>query len=334
MSGPSVRRRDFIVASCAAAVSWPLAVRAQQNERTPLVGVLMSLHADDPDGPARTAALRQELQQLGWIEGRNLRTAYRWGAGDLKLFSQYAAELVSLAPDIVLATAGPIVAALQRETRTIPIVFTTTIDPVGLGYVESLARPGGNVTGIAYVAEGLSGKYLQLLNEIAPQVSRIAVLHDPTVHAGVVQLKAIQGEAPLLGFSVTSVNVRDIEEREHAIAILAREANAGLIVPAGMFATVHRREIVALAAQYRLPAIYSNRHYVISGGLMSYGPDYREQYRIAAHYIHRILLGAKPADLPVQAASRYETVLSIKTAKALSLEVSRMTLARVDEIVE
>jgi putative ABC transport system substrate-binding protein len=294
----------------------------------------MNASEDDPDSPMRVATLRNALQDLGWHENSNIRIDFRWGSGELKLYRQYAAELVALAPDVIVATAGPILGALQKETRTLPIVFTTTIDPVRMGYVASTARPGGNVTGVAYIAQGFSEKYLELLKEIAPKVRRIGVLQDPTVGAGNVQYEPVQAGARRLGLTLMSIDVRNMEERESAAADLSRDGNGGLIVTAGAFGNAHRKEIIGLAAQYRLPAVYPNRFYVAHGGLLSYGPAFLDQYRRAADYIDRILKGAKPADLPVQQPTKYETLLNMKTANALGLTIPRIVLARVDEIVE
>jgi putative ABC transport system substrate-binding protein len=295
----------------------------------------MNTTAEDLEAPERVGTLQGALRELGWIEGENLQTEYRWGAGDLKLYSQHAAEVVKLAPDVIVATAGPIVAALQRETHDLPIVFTTTIDPVGLGYVASAARPGGNATGVAYVAQGFSEKYLELLKQIAPKVARVGVLRDLTVTAGNVQYETVQSLASRFGLTLTSIDVRDVEQRERTVAALSGDRNAGLVVTAGVFATMHRKDIIALAAQYRLPAVYPNRFYVVSGGLLSYGPAFLDQYRRAARYVDQILRGARPADLPVQQPSTYETLLNMKTAKALGLvPLPRIVLARIDEVVE
>jgi len=330
----NVRRRDVVSALCGGAAAWPFAVRAEPRERIRRVAVIMNTNADEPDTPERVETLQRALQELGWIEGRNLQTEYRWGAGDLKLYRQYAAEMVALDPDVILATAGPIVAALQRETSKLPIVFTTTIDPVGLGYVASAARPGGNATGVAYVAQGFSEKYLELLKEIDPTIRRVGVIRDLTATAGNVQYETVQARASRLGLMLTSVDVRNAEERERAVAALSHDGNAGLVVTAGVFGTINRNGIIALAAQYRLPAVYPNRFYVKSGGLLSYGPAFLDQYRRAAGYIDQILRGSKPADLPVQAPTNYETLLNMKTAKALGLVVPRIILARIDEFVD
>jgi putative tryptophan/tyrosine transport system substrate-binding protein len=334
MSGKYAWLRYVVIALCGIVVVWPLLALAQPNVHVRHIAVIMNSSADEPDAPVRVATLRRALQDLGWNEGNNLRIDFRWGSGELKLYRQYAAELVALAPDIIVATAGPIVKALQQETRTIPVVFTTTIDPVALGYVASAARPGGNVTGVSYIAQGFSEKYLELLKQIAPTVTRVGVLRDLTVTAGNVQYETVQEGAARLGLTLTSIDVRNAEERKRTVATLSREGKAGLVVTAGVFGNVHRNEIIALAAEYRVPAVYSNRFYVTNGGLLSYGPAFLEQYQRAAGYIDRILKGAKPADLPVQAPTNYETVLNMKTAKALGLAVPRIVLARVNEVVE
>jgi putative tryptophan/tyrosine transport system substrate-binding protein len=333
MNGP-MRRRDFITFLGGAATTWPLAARAQQSDRMRHIGVLMNLAADNPEASTRDAAFRQGLKELGWVEGRNLRIDYRWGAGDAELYRRYAGELVALAPEVILATAGPIVAALQRETRTVPIVFTTTIDPVALGYVASLARPGGNITGLTNIASDFGAKWLELLKEVAPSITRAAVLCDRTVRAGVVQFEAIQAAAPSFGVEITPLELRDVDERERIAADFARGANGGLIVTASTLATLHREQIIALAARHRLPSVYPNRLYVTSGGLMSYGPIFLDQYRRAAGYVDRILKGTKPADLPVQAATKYETVLNLKTANALGLAIPTILFARADQVIE
>jgi len=325
----------MVIALCGGAAAWPFVARAQPRERIRRVVVIMNASADEPESPERTGTIQRALQELGWVQGKNLQTEYRWGAGDAKLYRQYAAEVVALAPDVIVATSGPIVAALQQETRDLPIVFTTTIDPVRLGYVASAARPGGNATGVAYIAQGFSEKYLELLKQIAPTITRVGVVRDLTVTAGNVQYETVQSLASRFGLTLTSIDVRNAEERERTIAALSGDGNAGLVVTAGVFATMHRKEIIALAAQYRLPAVYPNRFYVKNGGLLSYGPAFLDQYRRAAGYVDQILRGAKPADLPVLAPSTYETLLNMTTAKALGLvPLPRIVLARVDEIID
>jgi putative ABC transport system substrate-binding protein len=330
----SIKRREFITL-LGAATAWPLAARAQQGERMRRIGVLVSAVEGDPTGLEYVTAFAQGLAELGWTVGRNVRIEYRWGAGDLDRFRRYAAELVALAPDVVLASSGSIVGAFQQASRTVPIVFVTTIDPVGGGWVESLSRPGTNATGFASFEFSMSGKWLELLKEIAPGVKRVAVIRDPLVPAGSGGLAAIQTVAPSLGVELTPIGVRDAGEIEHAIAAFARGSNGGLIL-VGPTSSVqrHRDLIVALAARHRLPAVYANRLFVTGGGLISYAPDSFEQYRRAAGYVDRILKGEKPADLPVQAPTKYELVINLKTAKALGLDVPATVLARADEVIE
>ena len=329
-----MRRREFI-AALGGAAAWPLAARAQQGERMRRIGVLVSAVEGDPRGLEYVTAFAQGLAELGWTVGRNVRIEYRWGAGDLDRFRRYAAELVALSPDVVLASAGSIVGALQQASRTIPIVFVTTIDPVGGGWVESLSRPGTNATGFASFEFSMSGKWLELLKEIAPGVKRVAVIRDPSVPAGSGGLAAIQTVAPSLGVELTPVGVRDAGEIEHAIAAFAQGSNGGLIL-VGPTSSVqrHRDLIVALAARHRLPAVYANRLFVTGGGLITYAPDSFEQYRRAAGYVDRILKGEKPADLPVQAPTKYELIINLKTARALGLDVPATLLARADEVIE
>ncbi len=324
-----MRRREFITVIGAAA-AWPLAARAQQPARMRRIGVLMSQSPDDPNALAWISAFAQGLQERGWTIGGNVRIEYRWGGGDLDRFRKYAAELVALSPDVIVATAGSIVGALQQVSRTVPIVFVTTIDPVGGGWVESLARPGGNATGFATYEFSMSGKWLELLKEIAPRVTRVAVIRDPNVPAGSGGLAAIQTVAPS-----TPIGVRSADEIERGIAMLARSANGGLIV-VGPTSSVqlHRNLIIALAARHRLPAVYGSLVWSKMGGLISYGADALDQYRRAASYVDRILKGEKPADLPVQAPTKYELVINLKTAKALGLEVPATLLARADEVIE
>jgi putative tryptophan/tyrosine transport system substrate-binding protein len=329
-----VRRREFI-AALGGAVVWPVVARAQQGERMRRIGVLVSAVEGDPRGLEYVTAFAQGLAELGWTVGRNVRIEYRWGGGDLDRFRRYAAELVALAPDVVLASSGSIVGAFQQASRTVPIVFVNTIDPVGGGWVESLSRPGTNATGFASFEFSMSGKWLELLKEIAPGVKRVAVIRDPLVPAGSGGLAAIQTVAPSLGVELTPVGVRDAGEIEHAIADFARGPNGGLIL-VGPTSSVqrHRDLIVALAARHRLPAVYANRLFVTGGGLISYAPDSFEQYRRAAGYVDRILKGEKPADLPVQAPTKYELVINLKTAKSLGLIVPPSLLARADEVIE
>ena len=298
------------------------------------IGVLMNLGSDDAEGQARNAAFLQGLQELGLTVGRNVRIEYRWGAGDAELFRRYASELVALAPDVILAVGGAVVPPLLQATRTVPIVFTGTPDPVGAGFVESLARPGGNATGFTIFEYGISGKWLELLKEIAPHVTRAAVIRDPAIAAGLGLWGAIQSVAPSLGVELRPLGVRDAGEIERVVTAFARSSNGGLIVTGSTLATVHRELITTLAARYRLPAVYPQRSFVTVGGLISYGPDSIDPYRQAAGYVDRILKGEKPAELPVQAPTKYELVINLKTAKALGLEIPPTLLARANEVIE
>jgi putative tryptophan/tyrosine transport system substrate-binding protein len=329
-----MKRRDFMMLLRGAAAAWPLAARAQQPDRMRRIGVLMNVAADDPEAPARVGAFSQGLAELGWTIGRNVRIDYRWYAGNADAARKYAAELDALAPDAVLASGTLGVTAIQQLTRSVPIVFTLVADPVGAGVVNSLARPGGNATGFMLFEYSLSGKWVELLKQIAPRMTRAAVLRDQTNPAGIAQFGAIQAVAPSLGVQVSPINVRNANEIESGIATFARTANGGLIVTGSAIATVHHHLITKLAAQYRLPAIYSNRLFVAGGALISYGPDRVDQYRRAASYVDRILKGEKPADLPVQAPTKYELVVNLKTAKALGLSVPPTLLATADEVIE
>jgi putative tryptophan/tyrosine transport system substrate-binding protein len=297
------------------------------------VGVLMSTLADDPEGQSRLRVFQQAMEQFGWREGRNLHMDIRWGIGDANRFGRYAAELVALSPDVILSAIGTSTEALQRVTRTVPIVFAMALDPVGGGIVESLARPGRNTTGFMLFEYSLSGKWLELLNEIAPGLTRVAVLRDPVSTSGIGQFAVIQAVAPPLRIDVVPIDPRDAREIESAVHTFARSAKGGLIVTAGP-AIAQRDLIFKLAAQYQLPAIYFDRLFVAGGGLMSYGPDLNAAYRRAAGYVDRILKGEKPADLPVQAPTKYELVLNLKTAKALGLDIPPTVLARADEVIE
>jgi putative ABC transport system substrate-binding protein len=329
-----MRRREFITLLCGAAAAWPLAARAQQGERVRRIGVLMTLAADDPEGQARLRAFVQGLQELGWTDGRNVRLDYRWPAGDAERIRRQAAELVALAPDVILAGGGAVVPSLLQATRTVPIVFTQTPDPVGAGFVDSLARPGGNATGFTLYEYGISPKWLELLKEIAPRVTRAAIVRDAAIASGIGQWGAIQTAAPSFGEDVSSVNMHDVGEIERVVAAFARSPNGGLIVTASTLAVVHRDLIVTLAARHKLPAVYPSRFFVRSGGLISYGPDSIDPHRRAAGYVDRILKGEKPADLPVQAPTKYELVVNLKTAKALGIEIPPTVLARADEVIE
>ena len=329
-----MKRRVFITLIGGAAAAWPHAARAQQVERMPRIGVLLNLAENDPEGKARLGAFLQGLQQLGWTIGRNVQIEYRWGAGDPDRTRGYAAELAALAPDVILATGSAALGQLLQATRTVPIVFTQTLDPVGGGFVDSLARPGGNATGFLTFEYSLSGKWLELLKQIIPGMTRAAVLRDAAIAAGTGQFGAIQSVAPSFGVELSPVNVRDAGEIERAVTAFARSSNGGLIVVAGGLVIVHRELIIALAARHRLPAVYFNRIYVTGGGLISYGPENFDQYRRAAGYVDRILKGEKPADLPVQAPTKYELLINLKTAKALGLTVPPTLLARADEVIE
>jgi putative ABC transport system substrate-binding protein len=328
-----MRRREFITL-VGGAVAWPLAARAQQPERVRRIGVLMALSANDPEGQARVAAFLQGLQGLGWSVGRNVIIDIRWSTGDSADTRKYAMELVALAPDVILASSSNAVAPLLQVTRTVPIVFTVVADPVGAGYVDSLARPGGDITGFATFEYSTSGKWLQLLKEIAPGVTRVAVLRDPSISLGPAQFAAIQTVAPSLGVELRPVDVRDDGEIERAVALFAQSPNSGLIVTASPPAASHRDLIIALAARHRLPAVYYARYWVAAGGLISYGPDFLDEFRRAAGYVDRILKGEKPADLPVQSPTKYELIINLKTAKALGITVPPSLLARADEVIE
>jgi putative ABC transport system substrate-binding protein len=328
-----MRRRDF-VALLGGAAAWPLAARAQQPEQMRRIGVLTNLVADDPEAQARVGAFLQGLQELGWAVGRNMRIEYRWGAGDADRTRGYAAELVALAPDVILTSGASALAPLLQATRSVPVVFAQVPDPVGAGFVNSLARPGGNTTGFITYEYGLSGKWLELLTQIAPSVTRAAVIRDPAVSAGTGQWGAIQAVAPSVRVLVSPVNVRDAGEIERDVAAFAHGSNSGLIVTASALAIRHRNLIVTLAARHRLPAVYYQRGFVTGGGLISYGPDFIDQYRRAASYVDRILKGEKPSELPVQAPTKYELVINLKTAKALGLDVPQSLLARADEVIE
>ena len=330
-----MRRREFITLFGVAALAGPCAARAQQADRVRRVGVLMSRAAGDPEEQARFAGFLQGLQELGWTDGRNVRIDYRWAAADADRSRTYAAELVALAPDVILASGSASVAALLQTTRTVPIVFVNVIDPVGAGYVARLARPGGNATGFTAFEYSLSGKWLELLKEIAPNLTRIAILRDPALAAGIGQFAAIQAMAPSsLGVELSPIDVRDGGEIERDVATFARESNGGLIVTGSSSAAVHRELIVMLAARHRLPAVYPFRYFVTSGGLVSYGPDPIDVFRRAAGYVDRILKGEKAADLPVQSPTKYELAINLQTAKALGLTLPPSLLARADEVIE
>jgi ABC-type uncharacterized transport system substrate-binding protein len=328
-----MRRRAFISLLGGAAAAWSLAARAQQDERMRRISVLVPQDQDSPVAQARIAALLQELQRLGWT-GRNVRIDIRWAGAEVENIRKHAAELAALAPDVILANGSVVVTPLLQATRTVPIVFVVVPDPVGAGFVDSLARPGGNATGFVQFEYGLSGKWLELLKEVAPRLTRAAVLRDAAIPSGTGQFGAIQSVAPSVGLEVSPVNIRDASEIERAVGAFARSANGGLIVTGSALAQLHRNLIITLAARYKLPAIYFERFFVTAGGLISYGPDLVDQYRRAADYVDRILKGEKPAELPVQAPTKYETVINLKTAKALGLEIPHTVLARADEVIE
>jgi putative tryptophan/tyrosine transport system substrate-binding protein len=328
-----MRRREFI-GLLGGAAAWPLTARAQQSEHMRRIGAMMLLAEDDPIQKPRTEAFLQGLQQSGWIDHRNVQIDYRWGAGDSVLARRYAPELVALAPDVILAPGTASLGPLLLATRDIPIVFVHVFDPVGAGFVDSLAKPGGNATGFLWLEDGISVKWLALLKEIAPGVTRVAVIRDPAITGGIGQFSAIQAVAPPLGVEVRPVNVSDAGEIERAIATFARSPNGGLIVTGSALAGSHRDLIIGLAARHKLPAIYFERFFVTAGGLISYGADMADQFRRAAAYVDRILKGEKPADLPVQAPTKYELAINLKTAKALGLEIPTSVLARADEVIE
>jgi putative ABC transport system substrate-binding protein len=328
-----VRRREFITLLGGAA-AWPLAARAQQGERVGRIGVLTPFAADDPEAKARVDAFVQALQQLGWSVSRNVQIDIRWGAGDAERTRHYAAELVALAPDAILAAGGATVGPLLQATRSVPIVFTLTPDPVGAGFVESLSHPGGNATGFTNFEYGIGVKWLELLKEIAPGVTRAAVLRDPAIPAGIGEFGAIQAVAPSLGIELRPIDMREAGEIERAVTAFARSSNGGLIVTSNAWGMVHRDLIIALASRHRLPVVYPFRVFVKAGGLVSYGPDTIDPHRRAADYVDRILRGEKPAELPVQAPTKFELAINLKTAKALGLTMPSTVLARADEVIE
>ena len=327
-------RREFITLLGGTAATWPLGARAQQAERVRRIGVFMNRAADNPEGQAAVAAFRQALEQLGWGDDRNVRIDTRWGVNDAERNRRDAEELVALAPDVILASGTLSVAALQHVTSSLPIVFVGVTDPVGAGLVDTLARPGGNVTGFMLLEYSSSGKWLELLTQIAPNVKRVGVLRDTANPAGIAQFGAIQSAAQSLGVEVSPVNVRDAGEIERAVASFARPTNGGLVVTGSASASVHRDLIIALAAKYKLPAVYANRSMVTDGGLLSYGADYIDQYRRTADYVDRILRGEKPAALPVQSPTKFELVINLKTAQALGLTIPPAVLARADDVIE
>jgi putative tryptophan/tyrosine transport system substrate-binding protein len=329
-----MRRREFIKIIAGSGVPWLLAAHAQQGERVRRVGVLIGQAAADTETTEEVGAFAQGLAELGWTIGRNVRIEYRYAGGDRSTIQKYAMELAALTPDVILASGTPSVAALQQSSRSLPIVFTVVSDPVGAGFVDSLAKPGGNVTGFMLSEYSLNAKLLELLKQIEPSVKRAAVLRDSLNPAGMAQFATIQAVASSVGVEVSPINVRDASEIERAIAAFARSTNGGLVVTGSASATTHRELIIALAAQHKLPAVYASRFNVTLGGLISYGPSRVEQFRRAAGYVDRILKGEKPADLPVQAPTNYELVINLKTAKALDLTVPPTLLARATEVID
>jgi len=329
-----MKRREFIKVLAGSAACWPLLARAQQNERVRRILVLMSLAADDKEGQARLSAFLQGLQELGWIDGRSVRIDTRWVAGDSEQVRKLTAELVALTPDVILASGGSLVAPLLQATRTVPIVFTQTPDPVGAGFVESLARPGGNATGFSIFDYSTGGKWLELLKQTAPGITRVAVIRDPATPQGIGQFSAVHSLAPSLRIEVVPLNAREPNEIERTIATIANIPNNGLIVTGSNFAIVHRKLIIKLANQYKLPAIYPLRLFAVEGGLICYGPEPIEPHKRAAGYVDRILKGEKPSDLPVQAPTKYELVINLKTAKTLGIVVSPALLAQANEVIE
>jgi putative ABC transport system substrate-binding protein len=327
-----MRRREFL-GVLGGATAWPLAARPQA-ERIRHIGVLMNLAADSKQGQARVAAFLQALQQLGWIDGRNVRAHIRWTAANAVNIRKYAEELIAIAPDAILAPGSATLGPLLQATRVVPIVFVHVPDPVGAGFVDSLARPGGNTTGFVVHEYSMSAKWLELLKQIAPNVTRVAVIRDPTITAGIGEWGSIQTAAPSFAVQVTPINVRDASEIEHAITAFARGSNGGLILTGSALASFHRNLIISLAARHKLPAVYGDRSFIEDGGLISYGVDLLDQFRSAATYVDRILKGERPADLPVQSPTKYELVINLKTAKALGLDISPTLLALADEVIE
>ena len=328
-----MKRRELILA-LAGTAAWPLAARAQQTDRMRRIGVLMSTAANDIESQPRITAFKQGLQQLGWTEGGNVQVEVRWWAGNDRDRQKDVAELVALAPDVIVVSGSTYLELLLKSSRTIPIVFVLVPDPVGSGYVESLSRPGGNATGFVMFEYGLAAKWLELLKQVAPDLKRAAILRDASISLGIGQFAVIQSVAPSLGVDVIPINLRDTTEIEHAVAAFARSANGGLISTSSAFAAAHRDLIIALAARHKLPAVYIARLYVASGGLISYGPNFVNQYRQATSYVDRILKGEKPADLPVQSPTKYELAVNLKTARTLGIDVPQTILARADEVIE
>ena len=329
-----IQRREFITLLGGAAVAFPLAASAQQRERTRRIGVLMNLASDDAEGQARLAAFLQGLQEAGWAVGRNMRIDLRWGGGDPESFRKQAAELVALAPDVVFASGIPAATPLLQASRTVPIVFAQVVDPVGAGLVASLARPGGNATGFTSPEYGFAGKWVELIKEIAPGVTRVAVLRDATSSSGIGYMGAVRLAASSFGMELTPVGITDAGEIERGVTAFGRASNGALIVTGNTLTMVHRELIITLAARHRLPAVYALPLFANDGGLISYGPNSIDPYRRAAGYVDRILKGEKPADLPVQQPTKFELIINLKTAKALGLEIPPTVLARADEVIE
>src|SRR5262245_60773419 len=329
-----MNRREVITLLGGAAAGWPVAGWAQQRERMQRVGVLIPQAAEDPESQARITTFAQGMQEVGWVVGRNVQVEYRWGAGDADRVRQFATELAALAPDVIVTNGASTVPPLLRATRTVPIVFMNVADPVGSGFVESLSRPGDNATGFMQFEYSLSGKWLEVLKQLVPSVKRAAILRDPAQVAGIGQFAVMQAVAPSLGIEAIPINARDAPEIERAVAAFARGSNGGLIVTSGPLSVFHRGLIIKLAAEHKLPAVYFRRLFTTGGGLISYGPDLTDQFRQAAGYVDRILRGEKPSDLPVQAPTKYELVINLKTAKALGLTVPDSLLARADEVIE
>jgi putative tryptophan/tyrosine transport system substrate-binding protein len=334
MNARALSRRNIVTVLSAGALCGPVATHAQQSGTKRRIGVLMNLAVDDQEGQARYAAFRDTLRKLGWTEGRNVLIDHRWDAGDVKSLRRYAAELVALSPDVLLAGGGATVEPLRQASHTMPIVFANTNDPVALGYVASLPRPGGNITGFINIEYGIGGKWLELLKQMAPSLTHAAIIWDSSFSGGKTQLDEIERVASILRLRLSPIDLRDPYSLGSAIAAFSREGDGGLVVTASTSATLHRKEIISLAARHRIPAVYSNRLYVFDGGLLSYGPDFLDQYRRAADYVDRILKGVKPADLPVQAPAVYEVILNNKTANDLGLKVPPIILLQAKEVLD
>ena len=328
-----MRRRE-VITLLGGAAAWPVTARAQHGDRVRRVGVLVNVNAGDQDREANVAAFVEALRQLGWVDGRNIKIETSWASGDLAASRRQAEQLVALAPDVIVATGNAVMGPLLQATRTLPIVFCNVLDAVGSGYVESLAQPGGNATGFISFEYDLSGKWLELLKEIAPQVTQAGILRDPAISVGIGQFAVIQSVAHSVGIEVRAINLRDASDIERAVAAFARIPNGGLILTVSALAVVHREVVIALAAKYKLPAVYYRRYFADTGGLVSYGYDVFEQFRGAATYVDRILKGAKPADLPVQVPTKYQLVVNIKTARALGITVPPSVIARADDVIE